>query len=118
MFKHFISLNWKAFFRAASFKSNILIKVFMFFGALWIIFALVGSSMGIYFIIERLKLNPLETISKFIGYWFLLDLVIKYFFQKMPVVNIKPLLILPIKKGKVVNFTIGKTILSFFNFYP
>ena len=91
----------------------------MFFGALWMIFTLAGSSMGIYFLItEKLKLNPLYTISKFIGYWFLIDLVIKYFFQKMPIVNIKPLLILPIKKGKVVNFTIGKTILSFFNFYP
>ncbi len=119
MFKHFISLNWKSFFRAASLKSNLILKIFMFFGALWMVFSLVGGAVATYyFIVEKLKLNPLEVINKFITYWLLLDLVFKYFLQKMPVVNIKPLLILPIKKNKVVNFTIGKTALSFFNFYP
>ena len=119
MFKHFISLNWKSFFRAASLKSNLVIKIFMFFGALWMFFVLVGGAIGTYhFITEKLKQNPLELINKFIVYWFLTDLVFKYLLQKMPVVNIKPLLIVPIKKNKVVNFTVGKTIFSFFNFYP
>lgn len=119
MFKHFISLNWKSFFRAASFKSNMILKIFMGFGALWMITVMVGGALGsYYFIEEKLHLNPLQTINKFIIYWFLVDLVIRYFFQKMPIVNIKPLLILPIKKNKVVSFTISKTILSFFNIYP
>ena len=30
----------------------------------------------------------------------------------MPVVNIKPLLLLPFKKSKIVKFALGKTVLS------
>src|SRR5690606_12750347 len=35
--------------------------------------------------------------------------------QKMPVVNIRPMLYLPFKKTKIVHFSLWKTILSFFN---
>jgi hypothetical protein len=35
--------------------------------------------------------------------------------QKIPVMNIRPLLTLPIKKPIIVNFSLGKTALSFFN---
>ena len=35
--------------------------------------------------------------------------------QKMPVMNIRPLLTLPIKRDTIVHFTLGKTALSFFN---
>ena len=48
-------------------------------------------------------------------YYFAVDLMIRYFLQKMPVLNIKPLLHLPIKRGTIVHFTLGKTALSFFN---
>lgn len=116
MFKHFITLQWKSFFRAASLKTNLVLKIFMFFGAIYFITIMVGGGIVTYFFIEeKLKMDPLEVISKFLFYWFILDLVVRYFFQKMPVLNIKPLLYLPIKKNKIVNFTLGKTIISFFN---
>src|SRR5690606_1904456 len=116
MFKHFITLQWKSFFRAASLKTNLALKIFMFFGAIYFITIMVGGGIGTYFLIEqKLKMDPLQVISKFLFYWFVLDLVVRYFFQKMPVLNIKPLLYLPIKKNRIVTFTLGKTIISFFN---
>jgi len=36
-------------------------------------------------------------------------------FQKMPIMNIKPLLYMPFKKSSVVKYSLGKTVLSFFN---
>jgi hypothetical protein len=36
-------------------------------------------------------------------------------FQKMPIMNIKPLLYMPFKKSAVVKYSLGKTVLSFFN---
>jgi hypothetical protein len=45
----------------------------------------------------------------------LIDLIIRYFLQKMPVTNIKPLLLLPIKRSTIVHFSLGKTGISFFN---
>ena len=56
--------------------------------------------------------------NKFLIYWFAMDLGYRYMLQKMPVANIKPMLYLPFKKGKIVNYALGKTVASFFNFLP
>jgi hypothetical protein len=45
------------------------------------------------------------------GYW----IVMRYFIQPIPVVSIKPLLLTPISKTKIVRQTLGKSIFSFFN---
>ena len=116
MFKHFIKLEWKSFFRSASLGTNIAMKIFMGFMALYFTVVFIGAGVGVFFLIqEEFKLDPLETVNKFLIYYFVADLVLRYFLQKMPVLNIKPLLTLPIKKDTIVHFTLGKTILSFFN---
>jgi hypothetical protein len=116
MFKHFITLEWKALFRSAGVGMTIGIKILMGFLAVYfmVIFVLLG--VGAFYIIkEELHLEPLSTICKYLIYYLVIDLVVRYFFQKMPVLNIKPLLTLPIKKNVIVHFTLGKTVLSFFN---
>lgn len=115
MFKHFISLEWKAFARSASFGANIAFKIIMGFFAFIIIleFSLLGF-FG-YKILEEFHLEPLVTVNKFLIYYLVGDLAIRYFLQKMPVMNIKPLLSLPIKRNVVVHFSLGKTAISFFN---
>ncbi len=116
MIKQFLSLEWKAFFRSASFKMNLFFKILLGFGALWIMISFLSSGLLVYFLIkEKLNLDPLITINKMLVFYIVFDLVVRYFFQKMPLVNIKPLLYLPIDKSKIVNFALNKTILSFFN---
>jgi hypothetical protein len=115
MFKHFIKLEWKSFLRSASFGSNLALKIIMGIGALYFIvcFAILGTA--VFFILKDEGLDPLAAINKFMIYYVLFDLIIRYFLQKMPVTNIKPLLILPIKRGIIVHYSLGKTIISFFN---
>lgn len=115
MIKQFLRLEWKAFFRSASFQTNLALKILMAFGALY--FIAIFSIMGVvtFFILEDNNLPPLETVNQFMIYFIVLDLLIRYFFQKMPVVNIKPLLLMPFNKSKIVKFALGKTVLSFFN---
>ncbi|OED38460.1 hypothetical protein AB832_04580 [Flavobacteriaceae bacterium (ex Bugula neritina AB1)] len=116
MFKHFISLQWKSFWRSASLSSGLWMKIFMGFWAAYFILMMIGGSFIAYkYSKEELCLNPLEVINKFLIYWFVFDLVFRYALQKMPVINIKPLLILPFNKSKIVSFAFGKTALSFFN---
>ena len=43
------------------------------------------------------------------------DLIFRYIMQKLPVMNIKPLLTLPVKKSKIVHFILMKSSFSFFN---
>ena len=115
MFKHFINLEWKSFFRSAAFQTNLILKIFMALGALYFIGIFTLAGVGAYFGLEKAGLEPLETVNRFMIYYVVLDLVIKYLLQKMPVVNIKPLLLLPFSKSKIVDFALGKTMISFFN---
>jgi hypothetical protein len=115
MFKHFINLEWKSFLRSASFGTNLALKIVMILGALYFIAIFLLLGFGIYPILEDMGLPPFPTVNKFLIYYFVVDLVIRYFLQKMPVMNIRPLLTLPIKRNTIVHFTLGKTALSFFN---
>lgn len=115
MFKHFIKLEWKSFRRSASFGSNLALKIIMGLAALYFIgcFAILGTA--VFFILKKEGLEPLVTINKYLIYYVLIDLIIRYFLQKMPVTNIKPLLVLPIKRSSIVHYSLGKTVISFFN---
>ncbi|MBT8184923.1 MAG: hypothetical protein KJN76_08780 [Eudoraea sp.] len=116
MLKHFINLQWKSFFRSASFKTNIGFKILMIFGALYMAVVFLALGVGSYYIIKKEGLgDPLIVVNKFLIYYFVADLYMRYMLQKMPILNIKPLLYLPFKKGEVVKYSLGKTIVSFFN---
>lgn len=116
MIKHFLSLEWKSFFRSASLKMNLFFKILLGFSALWMIISFLGLGVGVYYLIkEQLNLDPLIIINKFLIFYIVFDLIFRYFFQKMPILNIRPLLYLPIKKSKIVSFALNKTVISFFN---
>ncbi len=115
MFKHFIKLEWKSFLRSASFGSNLALKIIMGIFAFLIIVEFLALGVFSYDILEENNLKPLETINKYLIYYFAIDLIIRYFLQKMPVTNIKPLLLLPIKRSTIVHYSLGKTAISFFN---
>ncbi len=115
MLKHFITLEWKSFVRSASFGSNMVLKIFMILAGLYFItlFLLLGA--GSYYMLEENNLKPFPTITMFLIYYFFADILIRFFLQKAPVMNIKPLLFINIRKNSIVNYALGKTLLSFFN---
>lgn len=115
MFKHFIRLEWKSFLRSASFGTSLALKIFMTLAALYIIGIMLLLGFGVYPILKENGMEPLATVNRFLIYYFVLDLVMRYFLQKMPTMNIRPLMVLPIKRDTVVHFSLGKTVLSFFN---
>ncbi|MFC5047718.1 DUF5687 family protein [Aquimarina hainanensis] len=117
MIKHFVTLQRKSFWRAASLSSSLWMKVFMGFWAFYLMFMMVAGSIGGFFYIkEEMGLDPFELVNQFLIYWVVIDLVFRYALQKMPVVNIKPLLLLPFSKKKIASFALGKTGFSFFNY--
>ncbi|MHC0444394.1 DUF5687 family protein [Flavobacterium sp. 3-218] len=115
MFKKFIYLEWKAFIRSASFGKNLAMKIIMGFLMVYFSLIFIGMGVGAFYMLKEMKLEPLLTINKFLIYYFLFDLVIRLLLQPIPVLNIKPLLVLPLKKPTIVHFSLGKTVLSFFN---
>lgn len=120
MIKNFLSLEWKSFFRSASFGKSVAIKTGMVFLALYFIVIFLGLGVVLYPGLKKLfpYQDPLIIVNGFLFYWIIGDLVFRFFFQKLPIMTVKPLLALPIKRKQIVNFILGKSVTSFFNFLP
>lgn len=116
MIKKFLYLEWKAFTRSASFGTNLALKILMGFIAILYSFILLMAGIGAFYGLKKMNLDPLQQVNKYLIYYFLIDLAIRLLMQKIPVLNIRPLLVLPIKRPIIANFSIGKTAFSFFNF--
>ena len=116
MLQRFIRLEFKSFFRSSSLAANIVVKIFQLLGMLYILAIFVFAAFGaFYFPKQKLHIDPLLFISKFMIYWLIADLFLRYFFQQMPTKNIKPFLTMNISKKTLVNYMISKTFLSFFS---
>ncbi len=118
MIKRFISLEWKQFKRASYFQKGLAIKILLFLAVIY--FGGIAIFLGglMFFILRKTMpdIDPITTVNNFLIYWVLANLAIRFFMQQLPVMNIKPLMIIPIKRKMVIHYLLGKTALSFFNF--
>ena len=117
MFKRFIRLQWKSFFRSASFGKSLAIKILMGFFALYMLVSLIGAGLLLYTILRKIfpDENPMWMLSRYFVYWILIELFFRYFMQKLPVMDIKPLLISNIKKSSIAHYILGRSAVSFYN---
>lgn len=116
MFKKILWLEWKSFFRSAAFSQKLAIKILLGLAALYFAACFLVMGVGAFYIIEDLtKSDPMLIVSQFLIYYFLFDLVFRQMLQKLPVMNIRPMLILPVTRSYVVHFSLAKTSISYFN---
>jgi len=120
MFKRFISLEWKQFRRASYFQKGLAIKILMGFLVLYFGGIALAFGAGVFFVAKKMvpDMDPVETVNKFLIFWFLFDLLFRYFMQQLPVMNVKPLMVAPVKRSSVIHYLLGKTSVSFFNILP
>ncbi len=120
MIKHFINLEWKQYFRSSYWQKSIVINILMVFFALYFVGMFIFLGAFLYKIVGKLApgQDPFTVVNSYIFYWIIGDLLMRFFLQKLPVMSVKPLLTLPIKRSTVVNYVLGKSALSFFNFLP
>jgi hypothetical protein len=116
MIKKFLYLEWKSFTRSASFATNLGIKILMVFGAIYFAICFLAMGVGAFYIIKKeFNVDPLITVNQFLIYYFAIDFIMRSLWQKIPVMNIKPLLTMNVKSNTIVNFALGQTAFSFFN---
>ncbi|WP_343486927.1 DUF5687 family protein [Allomuricauda sp. d1] len=117
MFKRFIWLQWKSFFRSSSFGKSVAVKVLMGFFSIYLLATLLMTGAGMYFILREIfpDENPMWMLSRYFVYWVLIELFFRYFMQKLPVMDIKPLLISNIKKSSIAHYILGRSAVSFYN---
>ena len=117
-----IKLEYKSFFRSATLGGKIAAKIFTWLSYIWflymtVIFAFIHGLGEALFINKDVNVeNPFLLLnSNMLFYIFAFWVVGRYFGQANPVINIKPLLLLRIKRDKIIRFSLNKTIFSFFN---
>lgn len=120
MIKHFLNLEFKQFVRSASLGKSIALKIIMLFFALYLMVSFLFLGIALYPGIKKLfpDQDPLVVVNNFLVFWILFELVFRYFMQKIPVLNIKPLLIQSVSKSKITHYVLAKSALSFFNVLP
>lgn len=118
MIKKFISLEWKQFFRASYFQKGLAIKILLILAALYFGGMALFLGIGLFFILKEAlpNIDPIIAVNNYLIYWFLFEILIRYFMQQLPVMNVKPLMTIPIKRDTIIHYLLGKTTLSFFNF--
>ncbi|MGB7786127.1 MAG: DUF5687 family protein [Salinimicrobium sp.] len=120
MILHFLSLQWKAFTRSSSFGKSLGLKILMGFIAAYftLVFLILGISLYPLLLEAFPAQEPMQVANELLLLWLLMELFLRFMLQTLPVMNIKPLLSMPIPKLKVVNYVLLKSLFSFFNFLP
>ncbi len=120
MIRRFLSLEWKQYFRSSYWQTSIALKIIMVFFALYLLISFLALGIGGYYVLEKQfpDQDPLGIINSLLVFGILGDLIFRYLMQKLPVMNIKPMLHLPIKKNTLVHYVLTKSSFSFFNFMP
>ncbi|WKD85442.1 hypothetical protein KCTC32516_00782 [Polaribacter huanghezhanensis] len=119
MFKRFLKLEWKQYFRSSYWQKGIALKIIMGFFALYMMVSFLALGVGSFFIIRKTMpgQDPFQVVNSFLLFAVIGDLIFRYLMQKLPVMNVKPLLVLPIKKNKLVHYVLGKSMFSAFNLF-
>lgn len=120
LLKWFVKNELRETRRSSMWEQSLGIKIFLGF-IFFIIFA--EFLLGSFFIGKKFDEvfpddDPVEKFNSFLLYGFALGFMIRFFMQKVPVLSIQPYLHLPIKKSKLVNYVLGKSLLTVFNFFP
>ena len=126
MFKMMFSLQWKEFNRGKAVGGKLVAKILKWFGIIY--FAFMAFMMGIIasayggplaeFPLEDGTTASFLYVNKQLIYVFVYLIVMRYFVQSLPVVNIKALLLTPVLKTQIVRFSLLKTVLTYFNILP
>ncbi len=120
MFKKFAWLEWKSFLRSASFGKSLGLKILMAFLALYFSAMFLFFGIALFPVLKKLypEQDPLMVVNGFALAYFTFELIFRFLLQTLPVMDIKSLMVLPIKKKSVVHFVLFKSLYSFYNLLP
>lgn len=120
MFAKFLMLEWKSFVRSASLGKSIALKIFMAFIAVYFLLMFLITGLFLHDALQQFfpGQNAMTVVNRFAIIWLAADLMMRFFMQSLPVMNIKPLMLLPIARKTQVHFVLLKSLFSFFNLLP
>jgi len=117
MVKQFLKHQWLQFRRSPSFEKEMGVNILLGIIALFTLTTLISLAFLLPSLLtDTLKISdPITFINSMLVYYFLGELFMRYFLQKVPVLDIEPYLNLPITRHKITSFLLGKSLISLYN---
>ncbi|MCD8540696.1 MAG: DUF5687 family protein, partial [Leadbetterella sp.] len=117
MFLRFLRLEWKAFTRSAGMGQEIAMRIFMGFLGLYILASCLALGFALYPLLRKVlpEQKPMQVVNSIVLLWILAELMMRFFMQTLPTMNVKPLMLLPVRKPESIHFVLLKSIYSFYN---
>lgn len=117
MFFTLLSQQWKQTRRSPVFQKSLVVNIIM--GFLIVYFALIFVGLGFFAdkILAELypAQTPVDSLNSFLLFYFLVDLVMRFMLQDLPVLAVQPYLHLPMSRSKLVHFVLLRSLPSMFN---
>jgi hypothetical protein len=118
--KTFLILAWRETVRSSYWNKNLATTIGLGFLALYFLanFLFVGLLVPKILVEKFPNDNLISKLNSFILGYFMFDLIVRQLMQKLPTVSFRPLLTLNIRRSKIANYLLTKSLLSFFNLLP
>ena len=113
-------LSHKKFMRAPQLEAKLAIKLLMGFIVLYFGGSLLFAGIAVYPILSDQfpERDPISIINSVLVLIFILELIIRYFLQQLPVTEIKSFLLLSIPKKRIIRNVLFRSLLSVYNAIP
>lgn len=117
MFLKFLKLEWKAFTRSSSMGQEIAVKILLGFLGLYMLASCLVLGFALFHILSEnvADRSPIHAVNSALLIWVVMELFMRFFLQTLPTLNIKPLMVQPIKRDTVIHYVLIKSIFSFYN---
>lgn len=118
MISTLLSHGWKKFTRSAAFNKEVTASIFLGLMAIMMVGYTVALGIGLnYIITEGLnKPDSFTFLNMLLLYYFVLEFVMRYMIQNVPVLDIQPYLHLPLKRSRIMHFLLVKSLVHVMNF--
>ena len=113
-------LSRKKFMRAPQLEAKLAIKILMGFVVLYFGGSLLFTGIAVYPILSDQfpERDAISVINSVLVLIFILELIIRYFLQQLPVTEIKSFLLLSIPKKRIIRNVLFRSLLSVYNAIP
>jgi len=119
MYKYFIGLEIKEFFRSKRFAKRIVLKLLALIAYLYFGVMAIMLGVGAYYAIkeEMPGKNTFLTGNRYLIYFFFFFFAAYLFLSPSPSMKVRPFMIMPVKKKKILNYFLLKLHLNYLSLF-
>ena len=103
--------------RSPFYEQSQIAQFFIYLGAAFYVCYLIFFGVTFAFLLDGEAVEPYHIINKGLFIFFAIDFLMRFGFQKLPTQEMKPYMLLPIKRNSVIDVLLIRSALNYFNLF-